>query len=233
MPHDTLAAGAYYAFYPSTINLTLTKNPTSSNSIDLLNADGSLVDNLTYPHGQKKSTAYALVYDADGTATWRQTYAITPAAENVYQQYRTCPAGKVINPATGNCINASSASTELADCPPGKYRNPLTNRCKTIESEGTLKPCAEGYERNPETNRCRKITAENDGASFALSPTPTSDRSAFAALGIVALIVGIGVIYIIFQFRLELARAMRKARQRLHHILKHLFPRGFRFRRHK
>lgn len=233
LPHDTLAAGAYYAFYPFTIGLTLTKNPTSSNSIDLLNADGSLVDNLTYPHGQKKSTAYALVYDADGTATWRQTYAITPAAENIYQQYRTCPAGKVINPATGNCINASSASTELADCPPGKYRNPLTNRCKTIETADTLKPCAEGYERNPETNRCRKITAENDGASFALSPTPTSDHSTFVALGIVALIVGVGVIYIIFQFRLELARAMRKARQRLHHILKHLFPRGFRFRRHK
>lgn len=232
LPPNTLAPQGYYAFYPSTIGLTFTKNPTTSNSIDLVNTDGSVIDTITYPHGQKKSTAYALIYNADGSATWRQTYAITPAAENTYQKYRTCPAGKIINPATGNCINDNS-SDALSDCPPGKYRNPLTNRCKTIETEATLKPCAEGYERNPETNRCRKITSENDGASFALSPTPAANHTAFIAIGIIVFLVLIGIGYVVFQFRLELTRAVRKARQRLHHICKHLLSRRIRFRRHK
>ena len=233
LPHDTIAAQSYYAFYPSTIDLALTKNPTTSNDLELRDADGALVDTLTYLHGQKKSTSYALVYDGNGEGLWQQTYAPTPAAENIYQQFRSCPTGKVINPATGNCVKAASASTEVSDCPPGKYRNPLTNRCKTIETEATLKPCAEGYERNPETNRCRKITAENDGASFALAPTPTSDHSTFVAMGIVGLIVAVGLFYVLFQFRLELARALRKLRQRLHHIRKHLFTRGIRLHRNK
>lgn len=217
-----MAVDGYYAYYPNVAGFSLTKNPNSSNTVELIDADGKLVDTLVYNHGQKKSTAYAQFYGATGEETWLMTYAPTPAAPNLYQEYRSCPEGKVINPATGNCVKAIAASTAPTDCPPGKYRNPLTGRCKNIETESGPKPCAEGYERNPETNRCRKIKRENDGAGYTLTPVTYSDNSTFIAFGVVAALVAIGVIYIILQFRREIVRFLRKVRQRLHHIGKSL-----------
>lgn len=214
---------SYFTFYPSSANLTLTKNPNSSNKIELLDANQKVVDYLNYPHGQKKSTSYALVYDNQGQETWVQTYALTPGAENIFQEYRTCPNGKVINPATGNCVNVATTKTTTV-CPAGKYLNPLTGRCKTIE-DNSLKPCAEGYERNPETNRCRKITTANQGAEYALQPTTYSDQTVFVAAGVVVLLFAIATIYIIWQFRLEIRRAFRKVRQRFHDIRKNLISR--------
>lgn len=219
----TVLPNSYFAIYPSTLAPTfaLTKNPSSSNTIELLDAKKSVVDLLAYPHGQKKSTSYAKFYDAAGEEIWEITYAMTPGIENHYQEFRTCPSGKVINPDTGNCVKVSaSAESSIAECPAGKYRNPLTGRCKSFESASSTepKPCAAGYERNPETNRCRKIVAENDGAGYALVPSTSSSKSTFIALGAVALVVGLGIIYIILQFRHEIARAIRKIKQRLHHI---------------
>lgn len=231
----TIKADGYIAVYPSQLesSFTLTKNPSSSNSVELLDADGTVLDILVYAHGQKKGVSYAKFIDATGAELWDFTYANTPGDTNVYQEFRTCPAGKVINPATGNCITITVTSS-TAECPAGKYRNPLTGRCKNIESTTSeLKPCAEGYERNPETNRCRKIKAENDGAGYALVPTTYSGKSTFVALGIVVLLVLLGTIYIILQFRHEIARTARKARQRLHHIRKDLVARGISFHRHK
>lgn len=220
--------GAYFVFRPSAASpqLSLTKNPSTSNTVELLDTDASVVDILVYYHGQKKSTAYAKFYDQSGDELWQQTYALTPAAENIYQEFRSCEAGKVINPATGNCVKATTATDAVSECPAGKYRNPLTGRCKTLETTTEPKPCAEGYERNPETNRCRKITKPNDGASYALVPETRSEHTTFIALGVVILLVLLGGVYVILQFRHEIARAGRKLRQRLHHIRKHLFTRG-------
>lgn len=221
----TIAADSYFAFYPND-RFSLTKNPTTSNQVDLIDANGQVVDELIYPHGQKKTTSYAKFYDPTGAEVWYTTYARTPGASNEYQEFRTCTDGKVINPLTGNCVKATSSS-EAEPCPAGKYRNPLTGRCKNIEdTSSTLKPCAEGYERNPETNRCRKITSANDGASYALVPkTGNSSTTAFIAFGVVAAIVLAGITYICLQYRRELVRAFRKIRERFHNLRKDLIAR--------
>lgn len=235
---EVIAEG-YLVFYPALANpsFTLTKDPSTNNEIELLDINGEVIDILTYAHGQKKSTSLAKFIDDTNTESWERTYAPTPGTSNIYQEFRTCPEGKVINEATGNCIKvtSTSSSTELAACPEGKYRNPLTGRCKNIESttSSELKPCAEGYERNPETNRCRKIKTANEGEDYALVPLTYSDNKTFVALGIVLLLTSIGAIYIVLQFRHEIARAARKARQRLHHISKDLIARHIGFHRHK
>lgn len=223
----SIAPESYFSFYPGE-QFSLTKNPTKSNQVDLIDADGQVVDELIYPHGQKKSASYAKFFDASGAESWHITYSRTPTAFNQYQEFRTCPVGKVINPLTGNCINATSISDSSANaCPAGKYRNPLTGRCKNIESSSSeLKPCAEGYERNPETNRCRKIASTNDGASYALVPdTGETSTTTFVAFGVVIAVVLAGVIYISLQYRREIMRAFRKIRQRLHHLRKDLIAR--------
>lgn len=236
----TVLSGAYYVFHQSEL-FSLTKNPKNPLTLAIIDTDGTPVDEIAYPNGQKKSTSYARTFDESGNESWQITYAITPGAENIYQKYRTCEEGKIINEATGNCVkvtsikDAASAALKnsiLAPCPEGKYRNPLTNRCKNIEtSSSTLKECAEGYERNPETNRCRKIKTANDGAEYAIVPNTRSDKTVFIGAGIIAIIVLLGVIYVTLQFRQEIARATRKARQRVHDILEHSF--SARIRRHR
>jgi hypothetical protein len=197
---------SYYAYQNPA--LTLTKNPTASNKIDLLDTTGEIIATVDYPHGQKTSTSYALI---DGE--WRQTYALTPNAENIYQEFRSCPEGKIINPATGNCINFVELAA-LPACPEGKYRNPETNRCKSVATATTsLTPCADGYERNPETNRCRKVTS-NNGADYALAPLSFSDKSAFLAYGALAAVITTGLLYLVFQFRHELAKPFKKLASR-------------------
>lgn len=223
----SIAAESYFAFYPGD-RFFLTKNPTKSNQIDLINADGQVIDELIYPHGQKKSASYAKFYDANSVEDWHITYLRTPAAANQYQEFRTCPAGKVINPLTGNCINSASIpNSSTGACPTGKYRNPLTGRCKSVaKSSSDLKPCAEGYERNPETNRCRKIASTNTGADYALVPdTGDIGTTTFVAFGIVTAIVLVGVVYIVLQYRREIMRMLRKIRQRFHHLRENLVAR--------
>lgn len=230
-----IAPDSYYAYYPAqqTASFSLTKNPNSSNTIELVDSNGTVVDTLVYNHGQKKSTSYARFYTDGSEEIWDTTYAVTPGSANVYQEFRSCPAGKTINPDTGNCINVTSGSSTTV-CPEGKYLNPLTGRCKKVEDDSsTLKPCATGYERNPETNRCRKITSANDGANYALVPNTSSSKSVFIAAGMVALIVSLGVAYIILQFRREIARTARKTIQRLNHIREDLVARRIGFHRQK
>lgn len=225
-----IKSGQYFAFYNSVL-FALTKNPQNPLIISIIDADGEAVDEISYGSGQKKSTSYSRIINADGTESWQVTYTITPGVENIYQKFRTCEAGKIINEATGNCVKVSSVSstTTLAACPEGQYRNPLTNRCKKIETStsSTLKECAEGYERNPETNRCRKVTSANDGADYALVPATRSDSTVFIGLGIACLIVTIGLVYICLQFRHEISRATRVASQRLNHIRQNLLSRRF------
>ncbi len=152
-----LAPGDYYAYQDAT--LSLTKNPVSTNTISVIDLDGTVVDSIDYPNGQKRGTSYALFDANTELAFWRQTYQPTPSSANIYQEFQTCPEDKIINPATGNCVKKVEASAEESAviCPEGKYLNPLTNRCKKIEAATVLTPCKDGYERNPDTNRCRKI----------------------------------------------------------------------------
>lgn len=258
-------SGGYYVYHQS-VDFTLTKNPTNPLTLTLVDANGEILDAVTYAKGQKSSTSYAKFVAIDGAESWEITYAITPGQENIYQRFKSCEEGKIINEATGNCIkapevkddgdeNSASSTKTLAECPEGKYRNPLTNRCKTIETvssttlaecpEGkyrnpltnrcksietastTLKECAEGYERNLETNRCRKVTSTsgNDGADYGLVTKIKSDKTTFVGLSIVIMIMLVGLGYVVLQFRREILRAARKARQRINHVVQNLLAR--------
>lgn len=198
-------ADEYKAYYPELFNLT--KNPTSSNLLEIIDVDGSVIDTLSYPNGQRKGTSYALIgYDDFGKELWHMTYAPTPNAPNNYQELKTCETGKVLNQETGNCVKATSITEKT--CKEGYYLNILTGRCKKIDQK-TEKTCKEGYYLNPETNRCRKI-AENKGADYSLEPEKYEEKSSFVALYVVLEVLGLGLIYLIYEFRKEIWKLFRK-----------------------
>ena len=204
-----LAPNSYFAFYPS---VTLTKNPTTSNLYEILDVSDEIIDSLELPHGQKKSTSFALMgKNSDGSNLWQITYSLSPNQPNVFQEFRTCPVGKVINVATGNCVNVTTLETVIKDCGEGKYRNPATGRCKSYDSSASSEPepCKEGYERNPETNRCRKIK-QNNGTDYPLVPvTDIEDSKSFVALGAIIAVLALGALYVIFQFRRDIYYFLR------------------------
>ena len=206
-----LGARKFLAVYPVTAwGLTLTKNPTSANRLSIVDTDGETVDNLTYYSGQKKGVSLAKLALGDGV-NWTQTYNVTAGAENVYQKFKSCPVGKVINLETGNCVNEVAPVATLAACPEGKYRNPLTGRCKSYATTAStaLKPCAEGYERNPETNRCRKIVA-NTGADYPVVTGNVEEKTELTGVYAIATVIVAGLGYIAFQYKEELAGLFRK-----------------------
>ena len=210
-----LAPDSYFVFYPST---AFTKDPSSTNLYELQDDDGEIIDSFSLPHGQKKSTSLALMGEnPDGSNLWQITYSPTPGSPNVHQEFRSCPVGKVINVATGNCINVATLETVEKDCGVGKYRNPLTGRCKSYDSDssGELTPCAEGYERNPETNRCRKIK-QNNGADYPLVPiTDSENNTSFVAIWALIGIIILGFCYVIFQFRRDIYYFIRRLANKL------------------
>lgn len=188
----------------------LTKNPGTSNILELVDADDTVLDKLIYPNGQRKGTAYALIgYDSNGKEIWKTTYLPTPGEPNVYQEFRACEEGKVINEATGNCVKITSVSEKI--CPEGQYLNILTGRCRKNPTGATEKICKEGYALNPDTGRCRKIT-ENTGADFALVPETYKEESSFVALYLVLGVLGVGLIYIGYEFRHEILKILRRVK---------------------
>lgn len=196
-----------------TTDFTLTKNPNSSNLLELIDVTEEVIDSLEYPHGQKKGASYAFFGYENGRPQWFITYSPTPGAENYLQVFRSCPAGKVLNEATGNCVKASTLKTTSLECPAGKYRNPATGRCKKIEDD-TPTPCKEGYERNPETGRCRKIK-DNSAVNYALVPETGGERVNFAAYLAVGIVALVAFVYIIFQFRHEIIQFFVKIKHKL------------------
>ena len=204
-----VGAEGYYVYYLSGFNLT--KNPTNFNTLEIIDADGTVVDLLKYPNGQRKGASYIFVgYDEVGEEIWKVTYAPTPGAANNYQEFRTCEAGKVINEVTGNCVKVTSIAEKF--CKEGYFLNILTGRCnkmKTVEE----KTCKEGYELNPETNRCRKIK-ENTGANYSLEPETYEEKSSFVALYAVLGVVGVGILFLIWEFRQEIVKLWRKVFRR-------------------
>lgn len=207
-----VGADGYLAYYPQ--EFALTKNPTNSNRLELIDADGAIIDVLSYPNGQRKGTAYALIgFDERGEAVWKVTYAPTPGEANNYQEFKTCEVGKVINEATGNCVKMTAFTEKI--CPAGQYLNILTGRCKKYE-EVSEKTCKEGYYLNPETGRCRKIV-ENDGADYSVKPEEYTEEASFVALYAVLGVVGLGLVILVYEFRKEIWRFLGK--------LKNLFRR--------
>ena len=201
----TVEAEGYFVYYP--VGFSLTKNPTNSNKLELIDADEAVVDTLEYPNGQRKGAAYALIgYDGAGKGIWKVTYAPTPGAPNNYQEFKTCEEGKVINEATGNCVKVTNTSEKV--CKEGYYLNILTGRCKKLE-DTTQKTCKEGYYLNPETNRCKKIV-ENKGADYSLEPENYEENSSFVALYAALGVMGIGAVYLIWEFRGEIAKGWQK-----------------------
>lgn len=204
---QTIKSRGFVAIYPEeNWGATLTKNPTSSNKLELIDTDGETVDSLIYYSGQRRGMSYAMLgYKSDGNEKWEQTYSPTPGEDNTYQQFKTCPVGKVINMNTGNCVTETVVAATLEACPEGKYRNPLTGRCKSYASTASteLKPCAEGYERNPETNRCRKIV-ENTGADYPLVNGTFEEKTEMTAIFAIITVIVAGIGYIIFQYRDEI-----------------------------
>lgn len=199
----------YIAYFPQ--DFSLTKNPTNKNTLELVDVNGSVVDKLDYYNGQRKGTAYAFIgYDAAGEEIWKTTYAPTPGAGNVYQEYKTCEEGKVINEETGNCVKVTSVAAKV--CPEGQYLNLLTGRCRKNPQETAKKDCKEGYYLNPETGRCRKIV-ENKGANYELKPEDYKEESAFAAWYLVIVVILVGVGYLVYEFRTEIGKLFQKVFQ--------------------
>ncbi len=202
----------YIAYFPQ--DFSLTKNPANKNTLELIDTDGVVLDVLDYFNGQRKGTAYAFIgYDAMGEEIWKTTYAPTPGTGNIYQEYKSCEVGKVINEETGNCVKVTSVTTKV--CQEGEYLNLLTGRCRKIPQETPKKDCKEGYYLNSETGRCRKIV-ENKGTNYELKPESFEEESSFMAWYIVVAVILIGVGYLIYEFRTELVKLFRKVFRRFH-----------------
>ena len=202
-----LGAEGYIAYYPSELGFNITKNPANSNTIELIDTDDVVIDKLTYPNGQRKATSYAFIgFDQAGEEIWKVTYSPTPGAANNYQEFKTCEVGKVLNQATGNCVKATSVSEKV--CKEGYYLNILTGRCRK-KTTTTTKTCKEGYYLNPETGRCRKIT-ENHGADYSLQPQNYQEHSSFIALYAILGVIGLGLAYLIYEFRREIKKLFHK-----------------------
>lgn len=202
---------AYFSYYPR--EFSFTKVPTSTNQVELIDTDGEVVGVLNYDGGMTKATSFARIgFDGEGQPIWRNTYQVTPGEPNEYQQFRSCPEGKVINETTGNCVKV--VEVEEKTCDVGYYLNEETGRCRKIPVEET-KECEEGYYLNPDTNRCKKII-KNDGAEFPVVPETFSSETSFVALYAVIGIAALGVVYIVFQFRKEIMKFFRKVFRRSH-----------------
>lgn len=205
-----IGASEYKAFYP--MDWHFTKNPTSSNTVELIDTDGSLVDTLIYDNSQKKAASFAKFgVNESGEAVWRPTFAQTPGDENVYAEFPPCPEGKIINEDTGNCVKIATVPAAKT-CPAGSYLNPETNRCKKYITKVET-TCAEGYYKNPLTGRCKKIVA-NDGAEFPVFKEEFETTSVFSAVYALIAVIVIGLAYIIFQFRQSLKRLFDRAFRR-------------------
>jgi hypothetical protein len=222
-----LAPGEIKSFDVTNSSLTQSNNSVNIYIYDLILKQN--ISALTVAYKAKAGASYAWL-SVDGVEGWYSTFAMTPGAANIYQQFQTCEVGKHINVATGNCVKDADPPAEcaegqyrnpatgrckkldsdkaLAECAEGQFRNPLTNRCKKIASDDELSPCAEGWERNPETNRCRKTPIGSE-AAYAVGPMSGSPQDR-AWLWIGGVGAGLLALMIAWQFRPEIGRLFGK-----------------------
>ena len=69
------------------------------------------------------------------------------------------------------------------------------------------------YELNPETGKCKKIKV-NNGADYSLATSTFEENTSFIALYAVLGVVVLGLIYVIYEFRQEIAKLFRKVFRR-------------------
>jgi hypothetical protein len=152
-------------------------------------------------------------YNESGKEIWKVTYAPTPGEANNYQEFKACESGKVLNEVTGNCVKVTSVTEKV--CPEGQYLNLLTGRCRKIPETPAPTECKEGYYLNEETGRCKRIK-NNDGADYSVAVENYEESSSFVALYAVLGVLGAGILYIIVEFRREIAKLFRKVFRRSH-----------------
>lgn len=158
--------GAYATVHIADTPLSLTK--TTSGTVYILSSDGQTeVDARSYEN-LSENTSFALV---DGV--WRQTFMVTPAEPNNYQEYPACMDGYERNGDTGRCNKVVVAASQL-DCGQGRYRSEETGRCRNETVASALAPCRDDQYRSPETNRCRSVAT----STSALTPCkPGQERN--------------------------------------------------------
>jgi len=158
-----LAAGALHVIRLAETNLKLTK--TGGGEVYALDAGGNKIDQTSFA-GLAKDSSWSLF-----NGEWKQTFAVTENAANVFKEHADCQNGYERN-ALGKCVKIPTPPTVsdvLAPCPTGQYRHPETRRCRKIEAIKTVTPCKEGYYRSEETGRCRSIAS---AAAKTLKPCP-------------------------------------------------------------
>ena len=158
-----LAAGALHVIRLAETNLKLTK--TGGGEVYALDESGNEIDQTSFA-GLAKDSSWSLF-----NGEWKQTFAVTENAANVFKEYADCQNGYERN-ALGKCVKISvppAVPDVLAPCPIGQYRHPETRRCRKIEAAKTVTPCKEGYYRSEATGRCRSIAS---AAAKMLKPCP-------------------------------------------------------------
>lgn len=158
-----LAAGSLHVVRLAETNIKLTK--TGGGEVYVLDAGGNEIDQTSFT-GLAKDSSWSL-FDGE----WKQTFAITENAANVFKEYADCQSGYERS-VLGKYVKISvppTVSDVLAPCPAGQYRHPETRRCRKIEAAKTVTPCKEGYYRSEATGRCRSIAS---AAAKTLKPCP-------------------------------------------------------------
>ncbi len=158
-----LAAGALHVVRLAETNLKLTK--TGGGEVYVLDVSGNEIDQTSFA-GLAKDSSWSLF-----NGEWKQTFAVTENAANVFKEYADCQNDYERN-ALGKCVKISvppAVPDVLAPCPIGQYRHPETRRCRKIEAAKTVTPCKEGYYRSEATGRCRSIAS---AAAKMLKPCP-------------------------------------------------------------
>ncbi len=100
-----------------------------------------------------------------------------------------------------------------AACKAGYYRSPSTGRCRKQAATKTVKTCPDGYELNPATNRCRKKRMDASKYPVEDVTNETYDNPQIFIASIALISVGaLVLLYVIFQFRHEIAKLLRRAK---------------------
>lgn len=156
-------ARGYVVLYHSDLAFTLVN---SSSRVQLLGADGAVVDEPPGYIGPDDGVAWALI-----GGVWQYTNQPTPGSANrgsiieddeveMVSGLKSCAVNQFRSPDTNRCRLLQTVGSTLTPCRDGQYRSEETNRCRSIASDaGSFVPCQAGQERNPDTNRCRQLAS--------------------------------------------------------------------------
>lgn len=145
---------------------------------------------------------------------------LTNRCKNIEEDSTLTPCGsdEYRNPVTNRCNKLANSTSTLKPCSAGQVRNPETNRCRSVAaSSSTLQECEEGKERNPETNRCRTVATLGSSTSGNIQALTAEIRDVPApSTGINWTIIGLSIlgsiVYIFYEWRVELSRFIASAR---------------------